>query len=324
MRIAVIFTGGTIGCSTKGSWLSIDNSTQYLLLKKFEHYKSEITFEPYSPYNILSENLSATELNVLQNEISNKISENFDGIIIAHGTDSLQYTAAAIEYSFCDCNIPIVFVSAQYPLDNEKSNGYSNFEAAVEFIRNKIANGVFVAYKNDRETTTNIHIASRILQHIENDSDIYSIDGTTYAKYDGSFTTNSITMSGTTNAIGVVRYTSDSQILTVQSIPGSTYSYSLDNIKAILLQPYHSGTLNTANAEFVKFCNLAYKKQIPIFVSSVRPGISYESSELFEKLNIIPLPYSTYISAYMKLWAGISLDRNLIEFMNKPIGNEIV
>lgn len=324
MKISVIFTGGTIGSLAKNSWVGLDNSTQYMLLKNYSCTDSEIVFETSSPYTILSENLSAAELNALQEEIAKKLTENVDGIIVTHGTDTLQYTAAAMEYSFCDCEIPIIFVSAAYPLDNEKSNGYINFEAAIEFIKNKVGKGVFASYKNDGEDATNIHLASRMLQHNENEANIYSIDGTVYAKYDGAFTMNDIKMPDTVNQLGVIRYATDSQILAIQCAPGNSYSYSLDNIKAIIIKPYHSATLNTANTNFVKFCELAKQKQIPIFVSHVRPGDAYESSKLFKELNIVPLPYSTYISAYMKIWAAISMECDIAEFVQKPIASEFV
>ena len=93
MRIAVIFTGGTIGSCIKDDFIGIDNKMQYVLLKNHEH-DNEITFETYSPYSILSENLSANEINLLQEEISKRLSEGFDGIIVTHGTDTLQYSTA--------------------------------------------------------------------------------------------------------------------------------------------------------------------------------------------------------------------------------------
>ena len=174
MKILVIFTGGTIGTSIKNGWADIDNKTKYVLLKGYN--KDEIEFVTASPYSTLSENLSAKHLNLLQKEIGDNLTKDFDGIIVTHGTDTLQYTATAIEYAFNGCEIPIVFVSADYPLEDDRTNGFANFETAVEFIKSKSANGVFVSYKNNDENNTNIHVGSRILQHSEYDANIYSLD----------------------------------------------------------------------------------------------------------------------------------------------------
>ncbi len=305
MKIAVIFTGGTIGSRTNDKWIAIDSSTKYDLLKHYENDKN-ITFETFSPYNILSENLSANELNMLQAEIKDRLTENYDGIIVTHGSDTLQCSSTAIEMAFGNCSVPIISVSADYPLDNEKSNGYPNFQCAVEFIKNKIANGVFVSYKNDDEVITNIHIPSRILMHNELNANIYSIDRKPFAEYNGEFKINNVNISESNKITGIVNYTAESQILVIPNMPGQSYSYSLENFKIVLFKSYHSATLNTANEKFVQFCKKATEMNIPMFVLGPQSDTNYESTKVFNDLNINILPYGTFISAYMKLWAKIS------------------
>lgn len=305
MKIAVIITGGTIGSRTNNKWITVDATTKYDLLKHYENDK-DITFKTFSPYNILSENLSAKELNLLQKELCERLSENYDGIIITHGSDTLQCTSTAIEMAFGNCSIPVIFVSADYPLDNEKSNGYPNFRCAVEFIKNKIANGVFVSYKNDDELITNIHIPSRILMHNELNANIYSIDKKSFAEYNGEFKINNVNIPENKEITGIVNYTDDSQILVIPNMPGQSYSYNLDNTKAILFKSYHSATLNTANKKIVTFCKKASEMNIPMFVLGPESDTNYESTKVFKDLNIKILPYGTFISAYMKLWAKIS------------------
>ena len=308
MKIAVIFTGGTIGSCIKDDFIGVDNKMQYVLLKKYENDR-EISFETSSPYSILSENLSAKELNLLQEEISKKLSEDYDGIIVTHGSDTLQYTSTAIEFAFGNCEIPIIFVSADYPLEDDRSNGYRNFQCAVEFIRNKIANGVFVSYKNDDELITSVHFPSKLLGHNELNANIYSIDRKPFAEYNGEFKINNVKLPKSTEYIGFTNYKTDSQILVIPNAPGQSYSYCLENTKAILFKPYHSATLNTANENFVNFCKKATNKQIPMYVLSPDSETNYESTKVYKDLNINILPYGTFISAYIKLWADISHGR---------------
>lgn len=319
MKILVIFTGGTIGTSIKDGWADIDNKTKYMLLNGYN--KDAIEFTTVSPYSTLSENLSAKHLNLLQKAIGDNLTKDFDGIIVTHGTDTLQYSAAAIEYAFNGCKIPIVFVSADYPLEDSRTNGFINFEAAVEFIKSKSAEGVFVSYKNNDEDNTNIHIGSRILQHSEYDANIYSIDNVPFATYNGKITLNNIKIENTNN-IGIVDYVENPCILSVESYPGNNYAYCLDNVNAVILKPYHSGTLDTANGCLKDFCDLARNKNIPVFVTGTHYGVAYKSTELYGELGVKPVPYSTYISAYMKIWVGISLSQNLESFVNTRIANE--
>ena len=302
MKIAVIFTGGTIGSCIKDDFIGVDNKMQYVLLKNYEN-DNEIVFDTSSPYSILSENLSAKELNLLQKEIAEKLSQDFDGIIVTHGSDTLQYSSTAIENAFGDCKIPVLFVSADYPLEDNRSNGFANFKCAVEFIRNKISNGVFVSYKNDDENITNIHIPSKLLGHNELNANVYSIDKSPFAQYDGNFTVNDVY---TSKGNGIVNYSEDSQILVVSSVPADNYSYSLENVEAILFKPYHSATLNTSNEKLVSFCKSVTEKQIPMYVLGAKSETGYESTRIYKDLNINILPYGTFVYAYMKLWAELS------------------
>ena len=61
---------------------------------------------------------------------------------------------------------------------------------------------------------------------------------------------------------------------------------------------------------------------------SVREGVKMPPSllnifkELYSDLGVKLVPFGTYISAYMKIWAGISLSQNLEDFVNTRIANE--
>lgn len=325
MKILVIFTGGTIGCKAKKGFLSTDESTTYALLDKFDSRWDEIEFVTASPYSVLSENLSACEINMLQKEVADNLKRDYDGIVITHGTDTLVYAASALEYAVGGCDIPVVLVSSDYPLDDERTNGYTNFEGAVEFIKSKKGKGVFVSYKNAFEKDVNIHIATHLLAHCECTADLYSVTEKPYAVYAcGEIMCNFQEVDTECNSLGVVEYKDCSDILVIESHPGDNFSYSLDNIKAVILKPYHSATLNTACSKFQAFCMKAKEKGIPVFLVNAREGITYESTSLFSKLNICVLPFSTYISAYMKIWAAISRGENITEFCKKPVARELL
>lgn len=182
MKILVVFTGGTIGSKTKNGWISTYENTLYTLTDSYKK-REDVEFICHNPYTILSENLSEKEINLLQKEIADNLNCGYDGIIVTHGTDTLQYTSCAMEYAFSSAKIPIVFVSSSTPLENKNANGYINFEAAVEFIYQNISSGVFVSYKNDNNDFVSFHIPSLICTHPECSSDIYSINNSVFAFY---------------------------------------------------------------------------------------------------------------------------------------------
>lgn len=80
------------------------------------------------PYRILSENMNAGYVNRLADCVRKVMARNdSEGIIITHGTDTLQYTAALLSYVFgTDC-VPVLLVSSDFPLEDERANGMRNF-----------------------------------------------------------------------------------------------------------------------------------------------------------------------------------------------------
>ena len=128
MRILVIFTGGTIGSTVTDGWISPDGATRYTLINAYQAaHGEEISFSIRAPYSILSENLSAKNLTALTNEVCAAVKEDFDGVIVTHGTDTLQYAAAALAYATGNDCIPTVLVSSNYPLNDPRTNGHQNF-----------------------------------------------------------------------------------------------------------------------------------------------------------------------------------------------------
>ncbi|MBQ4128539.1 MAG: asparaginase [Ruminococcus sp.] len=325
MKILVVITGGTIGSTTSGSFTSLDAEKNYALIKEFsKNHSDDISFETVSPYSILSENLTADELNKLIDCVCDNLKKGYQGIIITHGTDTLQYSASALSYCFPNIDIPVVLVSANFPLDNKNSNGHKNFEAAVEFIKARKGNSVFVAYKNKKEDKTNIHYGTRMYTHLENTDEVYSIGDQAFAFYeDGKITLNEgYVQTSCSKQNAKYKFFNETGVMVISSLPGDSFAYDLTEAKAVLIRPYHSGTINTADGCLQKFCEKAKSKNVPVFIMTSGLGAEYESTSAFESFNITPLPLSTFVSQYMKLWIANSNNLDIKEFMKKEIAYE--
>ena len=162
-RICVIFTGGTIGSRICGDTVDLRNEDKSYLIELYRaKYGDGIRFDELRPLNILSENVQPADLEVMANCVRGVNSDDYDGIIVTHGTDTLCFTANLFSQLFCDFKIPVVFVSALYPLDDERSKGVENFAGAVDFMRSVDFGGVFVSFRNHGENLK-IHLASRLI-----------------------------------------------------------------------------------------------------------------------------------------------------------------
>ena len=111
MKILVIFTGGTIGSEASGEYISIDGIKPYKLLQMYaDTYHDEardVMFDTESPYTVLSENADGNTFKKLFDAVSQGVDAGYDGIIVTHGSDTLQYGAAVAAYAAgCD-SIPV-------------------------------------------------------------------------------------------------------------------------------------------------------------------------------------------------------------------------
>ena len=336
MKILVIFTGGTIGSTVGENFISLDESKKYALIDNFnKNCDMKVDFEVENPYSIFSENLSGNELTTLCKLVESKVNNGYDGIIVTHGTDTIQYTASALAYTV-KTQIPVILVSSNYPLDNKLSNGNDNFLGAVKFISQLKVGGVFVAYKNFMDNAVEFFNANRILSHNESSDAISSIDGYPYAFYvlpcdnDPSIIDfeDKITVleNGKTTkgkgAIGAVEFIDNPKILFINSHPADSFSYDLKGYKAVLIKPYHSGTLDTANKNFIEFCKKAKENNIPIFIPNVKGDISYDTTKVFEDLGLNLLVFATTPASYVKIWLAISLKKDIKEFVLEELNGE--
>jgi len=162
--IMVVFTGGTIGSSKQTDAIDVSSSGSYLILERYkELYGEEVAFDTIQPMNILSENLHAQQWLELARSIRSIPQDQYAGIIVTHGSDTLAYSAAMLGYMLSATQIPIVLIASNYPLDDERANGMRNLQEATLWIQRQGAPGVFVAYENNR-SQCKLYLATRLMQ----------------------------------------------------------------------------------------------------------------------------------------------------------------
>ena len=314
MNIRIIFTGGTIGSAEKDNIISTDSKAAYTLLEKYrkEYDAADVSFETSEPLRMLSENLSASEINLIIKSVREAVAEDTDGIIVTHGTDTIQYTAAALSLILDSINIPVMLVSSAYPLDDERQNGTDNFAAAVEFIKEKAGCGVFVPYRNKEDGYVMIHDAQKLMSHHETTDSLFSLDDEYYACYMKDH--NEIILNAGFHKAEMLEYekpadigySDDPGILVVAPYPGCSYEFGeLTGYKYVLFRPYHSATLDTANEKFVSFCRKATEAGLKLYLSGCSRSTMYESTLTYRSLGIEILPYAPFPADYMRLWGGL-------------------
>lgn len=327
MKLLVIFTGGTIGSSAaEDGYFSPDASKGYQLLNMYQQQKGEdICFDTAEPYRTLSENLNGSHISKLISCVRENIGKGYQGIIVTHGTDTIQYTAAALGYALGNDTVPVVLVSSNYILEDERANGLKNFAAAVDFIQGGYGKGVFAAYKNDGEGVT-IHRGTRLIAHQPYTDALYSVKNIYYGKYqDEEFCKNKAYKEedDKTAALDWKWSGEDSRVFCIQPCVGNRYPEIPEETEAVVLGSYHSGTVNTESLAIRKFAEQAKARKIPLFLTGVSQGSAYESTKAFESLGIRILPEMSPTAAYMKISMALSQGKKYEDVIPFSLGGDL-
>ncbi len=291
MKLALIFTGGTISAQIKNGFISPFSKTKSQLLKTLD---DSIEVESFQPYYILSEQLNGKYISALIECVEQRLKGGFDGIIITHGTDTLQYSSSALSIAFGNSKIPIVLVSSNYILTDSRSNGLSNLKYAVEFIKQKIG-GVFVSYKNEG-SYPEIFLGNSLLPHLPYSDRLSALGGAFGYFKDKNFTR--LIQSYKRQGEGKFTLPEKSPVLWIRAHAGMKYPKTND-CKAVLLESYHSGTLPSEDNDFINFCK---NSTVPIYFVGAGEGFQYESTKDFKQLNIVVYKKVSPIYAYIWLW----------------------
>ena len=188
MRILFVFTGGTIGSTLSGDIISTDEGKSYRIIEAYrERFGIDFEYDMLEPYTALSENNTGDTVRCLCECVRAHIRDGCDGIIVTHGTDTLQYSSAALGYCLGLDSVPVCIVSSNRPIEHARANALDNLHAAVLFIRESRGRGCFTVYRNDTSDKVLVHRATRLLFGVSFSDEVASVYGTHVGYYDRNF-----------------------------------------------------------------------------------------------------------------------------------------
>ena len=132
-RVAIVSTGGTIASRvdyrTGGVRAALSASELYSVVPEL----SEIAVvETEILFSIFSENITAEHWIATSKAVAKHIENGVDGVVVAHGTDTLGYSAAALSFALQDLPVPVVMVASQRSADRPSSDAATNLVGAVK------------------------------------------------------------------------------------------------------------------------------------------------------------------------------------------------
>lgn len=142
-KIIMIATGGTIASVETESGLAPGIGGGDLLDGVRARWK-DISFEARDVMSVDSSNMQPEDQMTIARAAASAL-EEADAVIIAHGTDTMAYSAAALSYMLGSIESPVVFTGSQIPFGAPCSDAQDNIELAIAAARSKIS-GVSVAF----------------------------------------------------------------------------------------------------------------------------------------------------------------------------------
>lgn len=328
MRIKVIFTGGTISSQCGKNGISTDNSyiQNKILIDNYiaSSNDNQTDFVISEPLSVLSENMSVNDWNIILDEFRSTDFDDFDGIIVAHGTDTLAFTASLLSMMLSGIKIPVVMVSSDYILTDNRANGNDNFYNAVNFIKGTNYNGVFAIYRNN-DGKSIVYLGSRLKQCTYLTNNFSSTTDVNFGEMiNGKFLPeiNSLNPKNSEFKKFDKLYLYDIKklkpcVMIINPYIGIDYNCFIPtkNIKAILHSLYHAGTASTKSdykycSSIIEFAKNCKRDNIDLFIAPLQSSVkdNYATTVEMKNNSINIFNDISLESAYAKLVMAYSTE----------------
>jgi glutamyl-tRNA(Gln) amidotransferase subunit D len=163
-KILLLSTGGTIASridyrtgSVTPALTAQELNASVPELAEIANIDAEVLFSEYS------ENITPEHWIKIAQKLDSLAKSDYKGVLVAHGTDTMQYTAAFLSFALAGFPKPIVLVGSQRSSDRPSSDAALNLIGATKFIVKSDTNGVFVAMHNsENDDDTACHLGTRV------------------------------------------------------------------------------------------------------------------------------------------------------------------
>ncbi len=126
--------------------------------------------------NILSENMTPDVWQELAHAIYDEIEAGADGVVVMHGTDTMQFSASAMAFML-DTPVPIVFTGSQRSADRPSSDNVMNAVSAVEAATSDCAEVLVCMHAGESDDRCALHRGTRVRKNHTSRRDAFETVG---------------------------------------------------------------------------------------------------------------------------------------------------
>ncbi len=175
--VALISTGGTIASTvdyrTGAVTAQFDAED---VLRAVPELAGRANYRGRVVANILSENMTPDVWIELAAAVHEEIEDGADGVVVMHGTDTMQYSAAALSFML-ESPVPIVFTGSQRSADRPSSDNVMNAVCAVEAATADHAETLVCMHASESDDYCALHRGTRVRKNHTSRRDAFETVG---------------------------------------------------------------------------------------------------------------------------------------------------
>ncbi|OEC88359.1 MULTISPECIES: Glu-tRNA(Gln) amidotransferase subunit GatD [Methanobacterium] len=111
--------------------------------------------------NILSENMKPEYWVKSARSIADEINDGAYGVVVAHGTDTMHYTSAALSFML-DTPVPVVLTGAQRSSDRPSSDAFLNLLNSMTAAKSDMAEVMVCMHATEDDTYCDLHRGTKV------------------------------------------------------------------------------------------------------------------------------------------------------------------
>jgi len=184
-KVAIISTGGTIASRvdyrTGAVRPALSASDLYSVVPELSQIA---TIDAQILFSLFSENITPKHWSQTAKTIAKHIKNGLAGVVVAHGTDTMAYTSAALSFALQELPVPVILVGSQRSADRPSSDAATNLIGAVKAASSApFAEVVIAMHETISDKTTVFHRGTKVRKcHTSRRDTFRSINATPIAK----------------------------------------------------------------------------------------------------------------------------------------------
>jgi glutamyl-tRNA(Gln) amidotransferase subunit D len=162
--VALLTTGGTIASRVDyqtGGVKPVQDEQE--ILAAFPSLDADGPVHVVPVFDRFSEDIVPADWEALAQKVGECFGNGATGVVIAHGTDTIGFTAAALSFMVRSPPGPVVLVGAQRSPDRPSSDGFTNLPAAIQLARSgELGEVVVLMHDTVSDERLAIHRGTRV------------------------------------------------------------------------------------------------------------------------------------------------------------------